>query len=162
MTHLRILLAEDNRLNAKIVVRIRTQAGHVVDVAKDGAEAVDAVSTAPYDLVLMDIQIPVMDGVEATRKIRALQGAVAKIPIITLTAHAMEGDREKYLMAGMDDYVSKPVNPDALAAAIERQTGVKTSLEPFLRTKPAETEILGAARDSVAALLNDIDKIPTV
>ncbi len=86
----------------------------------DGREAVEAVRRVPYDLILMDVQMPELDGVAATREIRALPGTVAQIPIIALTANAMAGDREKYVAAGMNDYVAKPIDLDRLRAALTR------------------------------------------
>ena len=105
------------------------KAGHHVDVAANGVEAVNAVRALPYDLVLMDVQMPEMDGVSATRAIRALGGGRAAVPIIALTANAMKGDREKYLAAGMSDYTSKPIDPSKLGDAIRRQCGVRTDLQ---------------------------------
>ena len=92
------------------------------DAVANGAEAVKALETVPYDLVLMDVQMPEMDGFEATRQIRNPQSAVPnhRIPIIAMTAHAMQGDRERCLEAGMNDYVTKPVDPQALAEALDK------------------------------------------
>ena len=92
-----------------LAATVLKKAGHRVDLAGDGVEAVEAVRSRHYDLVLMDVQMPEMDGVEATRRIRALDGERSRIPIIAMTANAMQGDRESYLAAGMDDYVSKPI-----------------------------------------------------
>jgi CheY-like chemotaxis protein len=117
---LRILLAEDNHVNQLLAVAMLGKEGHRVDVANNGIEAVKAIEKIPYDVVLMDVQMPEMDGVEATSKIRTLPGENANIPIIALTANAMRGDREKYLAAGMNDYVSKPVDKNKLMAAIAR------------------------------------------
>ena len=108
---LRILLAEDNHVNQKVVTAMLKGAGHSVDVAGNGVEAIEAVSTRPYDVVVMDIQMPEMDGIRATKRIREAGGDNAQIPIIALTANAMKGDRKKYLAAGMNDYVSKPIDP---------------------------------------------------
>lgn len=118
---LRILVAEDNEVNQKVVKAILARAGHRVDIVGNGIEAVSAVIRGAYDLVLMDVQMPEMDGVTATRRIRELDGPVSQIPIIALTANAMKGDEENYRSAGMDDYVSKPIESDKLAAAIQRQ-----------------------------------------
>ncbi|MCH8950679.1 MAG: response regulator [Proteobacteria bacterium] len=117
---LRILVAEDNQVNQMLITIQIEKAGHRCDVVGNGLEAVEALSRTPYDLVLMDIQMPEMDGPTATRKIRQLPGAVAGIPIIAVTANAMEGHREEYLANGMNDYVSKPIDPTLLMAAIAR------------------------------------------
>jgi len=97
-----------------------TKAGLSADVAENGIEAVDAVERHDYDLILMDVQMPVLDGLEATRRIRALPTDRAKTPIIAMTAHAMNGDREKCLAVGMDDYLPKPIHPDTFIAIIHR------------------------------------------
>jgi len=96
------------------------KAGHRVEVVGNGLEAVREVQAGPYDLVLMDVQMPEMDGPTATKTIRQLAGNVSRIPIVALTANAMAGHREEYLAAGMDDYVSKPIEPKALFQAIAR------------------------------------------
>jgi len=118
-----ILLAEDNDLNQEIVVTILEEAGCVVDVAADGAEAVEKVRRSadfPYDLVLMDIQMPVMDGLEATRVIRTLDDPkLARLPIVAMTADAFEEDRQRVLSAGMDGHLGKPVDTDKLFAALQ-------------------------------------------
>ena len=118
----RILLAEDNITNQQVALGILTRLGLRADAVANGAEAITALETLPYDLVLMDVQMPVMDGFEATRRIRDARSAVRNhaIPIVAMTAHAVQGDREICLDAGMSDYVSKPVSPAALAAALER------------------------------------------
>lgn len=117
-----ILLAEDNVLNQKLALRLLEKRGHRVVTALNGAEAVSAFEQQRFDAVLMDIQMPVMSGFEATVAIRALERqTVSRTPIIAVTAHAMEGDRERCLESGMDDYVAKPIRPDELFAAIERQ-----------------------------------------
>jgi PAS domain S-box-containing protein len=115
---LRILLAEDNRINQKLAVAMLTQAGHRVEVASNGQEAVDAVRRSVFDVVLMDIQMPIMDGMAATAQIRALAAPLCRIPIIALTAHAMVGAREEYLAAGMDDYLAKPLSSGVLQAKL--------------------------------------------
>jgi CheY-like chemotaxis protein len=117
---LRVLVAEDNEVNQLVIRALLDQMGHASDVVGNGAEAVRLVQDRPYDLVLMDIQMPDMDGEEATRVIRALDGAMAGVPIIAITANAMVADREACLAAGMNGYVSKPVNAKQLAAAISR------------------------------------------
>ena len=118
---LRILLAEDNLVNQKVAVRLLEKQCHRVETAANGAEAMAALGREVFDLVLMDCQMPVMNGYDATRIIRAReQQTGGHIPIVALTAHAMKGDREACLDAGMDDYLSKPIHPKELAAAIER------------------------------------------
>lgn len=118
----RILLAEDNITNQLVVTGILKKRGMRVNAVANGLEAVRALQNAPYDIVLMDVQMPEMDGLEATRKIREEGSGVLdrKVCIIAMTAHAMAGDREKCLDAGMDDYVSKPVRPEEMFEAIEK------------------------------------------
>jgi CheY-like chemotaxis protein len=113
---LRILLVEDNAVNQKLALRVLSLMGYQADVAGNGIEAVDAVQRQEYDLVLMDVQMPEMDGLEATRRIRArVEGGPR---IVAMTANAMDGDREACLEAGMDDYVGKPIRVDELVAAL--------------------------------------------
>ena len=111
---LRILLAEDNKINQKFAVAILEKAGHSIDVVENGLQAVDAVRRNEYDVLLMDIQMPELDGIGATRQIRALPEPKCDIPIIALTANAMTGAEKQYLEAGMDAYVSKPIQPAEL------------------------------------------------
>ena len=117
---LRILLAEDNPVNQKLATRIFEKMGHSVSVAEDGKKALEAMAKGIFDLVMMDVQMPVVDGLEATRMIRNLEkGTGTHVPIVAMTAHAMKGDREKCLESGMDGYVSKPINLRELYDAIE-------------------------------------------
>ena len=120
---IRVLLAEDNTVNRKLALVLIEKFGFQADAVANGLEAVQALELVPYDLVLMDVQMPEMDGLEATRIIRDPQSGVLDhaIPIIAMTAHAMKGDREMCLKAGMDDYVAKPIQPEQLFAAIQRQ-----------------------------------------
>jgi len=120
---LRILVAEDNQVNQMVIGLMLRQLGHQSDIVTNGIEACEQVQKAPYDLVLMDMQMPEMDGMTATATIRKLPGKAAKIPIIALTANAMEGDRERYINAGMDDYVAKPIALPLLIAAMNRVMG---------------------------------------
>ena len=116
-----ILLAEDNMINQKLAVRILENAGHRVSVAGNGREALEILGKEAIDLVLMDIMMPVMDGMEATRAIRAREeGTERRTPIVAMTAHAMRGDREKFLDAGMDEYLSKPLKAKELIEVIDR------------------------------------------
>ena len=116
---LRVLLVEDNPVNQRVAVAMLGRSGIVPDIASNGIEAVEAVATDVYDLVLMDCQMPELDGFDATRIIRGTR-AGEYIPIIALTANAMEGDRERCIEAGMNDYLSKPLRTDALKSALER------------------------------------------
>jgi PAS domain S-box-containing protein len=117
-THpLRILLAEDNAVNQKLALRLLSQLGYRADVAGNGLEAVQSVQRQPYDVVLMDVQMPELDGLDATRQIRAL-AQLAQPRIVAMTANAMQGDREMCIAAGMDDYISKPIRPEELAHAL--------------------------------------------
>ena len=115
---LHVLLAEDNKINQQVARAIMVKAGHTVDIAGNGEEAVSALCRGDYDAVLMDIQMPVMDGVQATGLIRKLPKPACDIPIIALTAHAMVGARQQYIDAGMDDYLSKPLSPQTLLAKL--------------------------------------------
>jgi signal transduction histidine kinase/CheY-like chemotaxis protein len=117
---LRILVAEDNAVNQILIQAMLDQLGHRCDIVADGLEALRQVQQVPYDLVLMDVQMPQMDGASATRAIRSLEGPVSRIPIVAMTANAMVEDRAAHLAAGMDDHVSKPLDLGLLAAAIER------------------------------------------
>jgi PAS domain S-box-containing protein len=125
----RVLLVEDNEINQQVALEILQGAGLHVTVANNGQEGVDAAMQNPYDAILMDIQMPVMDGYEATRKIREWEGGIRNadlqpptpnIPIIAMTAHAMAGDEQKSLEAGMDDHVTKPIDPVQLFAALQK------------------------------------------
>ena len=114
---LRILLAEDNQVNQKLASRILEQMGYRADIASNGLEAVESIERQTYDVIFMDVQMPEMDGLDATRNIRKLAD-VAQPHIIAMTANAMEGDRELCLAAGMDDYVSKPIRVNELIDAL--------------------------------------------
>lgn len=129
----RILIAEDNVVNQKVAMRTLEKLGYRVDLVKDGQEAVSAFEGGVYDLILMDCEMPVLDGYEATRQIRSREGSGKRIPIIALTAHAMKGAEAECLAAGMDDYVTKPLERERLDACIERllneTSGTRRALE---------------------------------
>jgi len=116
----RILLAEDNLINQKVATKILEKKNYSVDVVNNGKEALKAALRQHYDIILMDVQMPVMDGFEAAQKLRNKFAGKKHIPIIAMTAHAMKGDKEKCLAAGMDDYISKPIKPDDLYKLLEK------------------------------------------
>ena len=122
-SRMRILVTEDNIINQKVLSRMLESLGYRCDLADHGRAALEALERQPYDVVFMDCQMPVMDGFEATRKIRLLDGPVSEIPIVATTAEALKGDRERCIEAGMNDYISKPIDRGELAATLERITG---------------------------------------
>jgi signal transduction histidine kinase/DNA-binding response OmpR family regulator/HAMP domain-containing protein len=140
---LRILVAEDNVVNQKLALRLLEQMGYRADVAANGLEAVAAIERQPYDLVLMDVQMPEMDGFEASREITRRWPAEARPRIVAMTANAMQGDRELCLAAGMDDYVSKPIRVDELVAALERSAPAIRATPPD--GEPSSNEVLNHA-----------------
>jgi PAS domain S-box-containing protein len=132
---LRILLVEDNAVNQMVTVRLLEKQGHRVEVAADGVAALKRLEQSDVELVLMDVQMPRMDGLEATRQIRAREsGSSRRLPVLALTAHAMTGDAELCLAAGMDGYISKPVDGESLRAALARWAGQPpaSAVEPLL------------------------------
>jgi two-component system sensor histidine kinase/response regulator len=125
----RVLLAEDNLVNQKLACRILEKLGAAVTIADNGEAAIAALTTATFDVILMDCQMPVLDGYETTRRVRAGAAGVAasRLPIIALTAHALGGDRERCLAAGMNDYLTKPIDPAALKNRLEELLGTDSS-----------------------------------
>jgi CheY-like chemotaxis protein len=117
---LRILLAEDNTVNQKLALRLLSQMGYRADLASNGQEVIQALERQPYDVILMDVQMPEMDGLEAARVICAHWDCEKRPRIIAMTANAMQGDREACLAAGMDDYISKPIRVEELVGALEK------------------------------------------
>jgi two-component system, sensor histidine kinase and response regulator len=132
LTGIRILLVEDNEENRQVASEILSVVGCRIEVALNGEEAIKKTSETPYDIVLMDVQMPVMDGLAATRAIRA-DARFAKLPIVAMTANAMKEDKERCMAAGMDDYVTKPIDPDELFATIRRFAAGKGAVPPFVR-----------------------------
>jgi CheY-like chemotaxis protein len=118
----RVLLAEDNAVNQRVAVRMLERLGCRVDVAGNGLEALDLAGRLPYDIIFLDCQMPELDGYGAARAIREREAGRPRVPIIALTANAMDGDREECLAAGMDDYLSKPVVMASLASTLRRYT----------------------------------------
>jgi len=159
---LRILVAEDNQVNQMVISLMLRQLGHQVDVVINGIEACEQVLKAPYDLVLMDMQMPEMDGITATQTIRRLPQACSKIPIIALTANAMEGDRERYISAGMDDYVAKPIALPQLIAAMNRVLGggdTAAAVPPPPAPEPAQPKLDDKAKAGLGNLLASLKKL---
>jgi CheY-like chemotaxis protein len=136
--NLRVLLAEDNPVNQQLALRLLEKAGHSVRIASTGRQAIDACAEEAFDLVLMDVQMPEMSGFEATAAIRSQQtGTGTRVPIIAMTAHAMKGDRERCLAAGMDHYVTKPIDPKKLSSAIDDVFGTKCTFDTSRLLKSA-------------------------
>jgi PAS domain S-box-containing protein len=159
---LRVLLAEDNAINRELVVRLLSKRGHTVVVAVNGKQAVSALETQSFDVVLMDVQMPEMDGFEATAAIRQKEKANGThVPIIALTAHAMKGDRERCLAGGMDGYVSKPVQAEELIKAVEGLDGDSsaTGKTSDLTNEVVDREIALARVDGDEGLLADLAKM---
>jgi PAS domain S-box-containing protein len=152
----RILLAEDNITNQQVALGILKKLGLSADAVANGREALDALKTLPYDLVLMDVQMPEMDGLQATRQIRSSRSAIPNrsIPIIAMTAHAMQGDKERCLEAGMDDYVTKPVSPRVLAEALEKWLPKETGIH-YSAVRSQNTETRNAEPEPHSSLIWD-------
>jgi CheY-like chemotaxis protein/HPt (histidine-containing phosphotransfer) domain-containing protein len=149
---MKILLAEDNAVNRKLATALLQKRGHRVVATENGQQALDALERENFDVVLMDIQMPVLDGLDATRAIRTEeQSSGSHLPIIVLTAHAMKGDRERCLAAGADEYVTKPIGPRDLLAAIDRATHTKAGAATETPVPPPDPAVLPVL-DSAAAL----------
>lgn len=126
-----ILVAEDNLVNQTIAARLLERQGFQVELARDGCEAVEKFRRKAFEAILMDVQMPEMDGFQATRAIRQIESAAGgHVPIIAMTAHAMKGDRERCLSGGMDAYISKPIRPAELVAAIRSLTFAASASRP--------------------------------
>jgi CheY-like chemotaxis protein len=127
-------LVEDNPVNAMVARRLLEKKGWQVSDAGDGRQAVEVWARESFDLILMDIQMPVMDGFEATEEIRRRENPDARTPIVAITAHAMTGDRERCLKGGMDNYIAKPIMPDVFFSVCEEALGRSTAAARSLRT----------------------------
>ena len=140
---LRVLLAEDNRINQQFATLVLNKAGHSVEIAANGREAVEALRGSDFDVVLMDIQMPELNGMQAALEIRALPEPKCRVPIIAVTAHAMAGAREEYLGAGMDDYISKPYQPALLLSMLDKvaDRGAMPSQTPVTTASGAKAVI---------------------
>jgi two-component system sensor histidine kinase/response regulator len=151
-----VLVAEDNEVNQKVAVRILERLGYRVDVADDGNEALQACERTPYDVMLLDVQMPGLDGFEVARRIRAREQGARRLPIIAMTASAMKGDRERCLEGGMDDYVAKPVTPDALDETVRRW--VSAARPTLTAAPPASVEgTSGVLDEKTVATLMSLD-----
>ena len=164
-----LLIVEDNVVNQRVATRMLEKLGCRVDVAVNGQEAVEATARGGYDLVFMDCQMPVMDGYDATRSIRQREKQSGQhLPIIAMTANAMPGDREKCLDAGMDDYLSKPVDPDRLLAMLRQwlpepssqSSGAATGQE--LNDEVVDPSIIDADAFDALLALCDVDETPEI
>jgi PAS domain S-box-containing protein len=152
---LRVLIAEDNAVNQQLAVRLLARLGYRAEVAANGLEALEALRRQTYDVVLMDVEMPEMDGLEASRRIHREWPGAERPRIIAMTANAMQGDREACLAAGMDDYISKPIHVDRLAAALDRCTPESTQPDRVL--DPAALEQLRAGAGDAAFIAELVD-----
>jgi len=139
-----VLLAEDHPVNQQVALRMLEKLGYDVDLVENGQEAVDRVMVTPYAAIVMDCHMPLLDGYEATRTIRRQEGPVNRTPIVAMTASAMRGDRERCIAAGMDDFVSKPIDPEQLAATLRRWTGHLSESSAELLAPPELEELQGS------------------
>ena len=150
-----ILIVEDNKINQLVARRLLEREGHRAVVAENGQEGLDAVASGNFALILMDAHMPVMDGIEATRRIRAMGNAKAQVPIIAMTADAMEGSRERFLAAGMDDYIGKPINPEFFRAVVRRWLAHASIRQSGAVETQDEDPIFAALRDEYRGRLLD-------
>jgi two-component system, sensor histidine kinase and response regulator len=164
--NIRILLVEDNPVNQEVVMEMLLFLGYQAHAVSDGLQAVDAMDNQPYDLILMDCQMPVMDGYRAARNIRMIEQDkdLKPVPIIATTAHAMQGDREKCILAGMNDYLCKPFSLDQLQKIICNWTGFQVHLNsPSPATSPVAAPSFSLPGDQNSCLdanvLQDIQKL---
>ncbi len=147
----RVLVAEDNQTNRLVLAAYLAMGGHTTQMVSNGVEALEALEAADFDLILMDVQMPVMDGITAARRIRGLPGPAASVPIIALTANAMHGDRETCISAGMTEYVAKPVSLEALYGAIARSLSYGDSASAGVQPSPGSNLAIASATDRVSS-----------
>ena len=134
---IRVLLAEDNAINAMLAKQVLEKGGFTVTHVTNGMQVLEVIEREVFDVILMDIQMPVMNGITATEKIRALKGPLAKIPVVAMTAHSLYGEMQNCYNAGMNGYVSKPFRPDTLFAAImESISSTRQELKENLNKNP--------------------------
>jgi CheY-like chemotaxis protein/HPt (histidine-containing phosphotransfer) domain-containing protein len=155
---LKILVAEDNKINQKFALALLESAGHHVTIVENGHQAVDAVGRTDYDVILMDVQMPGLDGICATREIRAMPPTKGRIPIIALTANAMAGAEVEYLQAGMDDYVPKPIQPSLLFAKLAR-LAASIKAANLAISRPIETSSSAMIADDDTAPIFDLESL---
>ncbi|MFY9555862.1 MAG: response regulator, partial [Blastocatellia bacterium] len=155
LENLRVLVAEDNIVNQKVALRQLQRLGYAADAVANGLEVLEALERIPYDVVLMDCQMPELDGYEATRRIRRREGTQRHTTIVAMTANALQGDRERCLAAGMDDYISKPVRQEALAAILELWTQAAVEREGTSDSGPMDSPGIVDAR--VIAELRELE-----
>lgn len=153
---LNVLLAEDNKINQQFAIMVLSKAGHKVDPVWNGHQAVDAVRRSDYDLVLMDVQMPELDGLQATKQIRSLPAPKCSVPVIAMTANAMAGIREEYLAAGMNDYLAKPVRPQDLLAKVAQYAPAAKAQS---WTEPFPDAARAGDRDPALLPVLDLDKL---
>jgi CheY-like chemotaxis protein len=156
---LRILVAEDNPANQLIIEAMLSKLGHRVEIVGDGRQACEAARAGDYDLILMDVQMPTLDGLAATRAIRTFPGVAGRVPIVALTANTIDGQREVYREAGMVDYVAKPIDLSALAATIARVAGNSAAAQLPVAAWPAPPPLSLAARTDLTAVLAKVQRL---
>jgi signal transduction histidine kinase/DNA-binding response OmpR family regulator len=157
----RVLVVDDNNINRKLAQLLVTEMGGVFDSAENGIQVIDAISRKAYDLILMDINMPVMDGLEATRRIRALESGTRRTPIIALTANALPGDKEKFIDAGMDEYLSKPIHEHTLMNMLYKifpgNESVQIDTGSAYSNKNKDLQVVSATEMSVSNLVPALD-----
>ncbi|HMC22009.1 MAG TPA: response regulator, partial [Thermoanaerobaculia bacterium] len=162
----RILVVEDNVVNQKVAIGQLRHLGYEAEVVGSGAEAIDAIRRRSYDLILLDCQMPDIDGYDVARSIRRMASATRRIPIVAMTAHAMEGEREKCLAAGMDDYLAKPVSTQRLSTVLVRWLGTReevvdtekiAGLQQLARANPSfMRDITGLFREDALVRIHEL------